>query len=67
MPTLQTPELLLIVLPLLLWLLCIIDVIRSDFTASNKMVWLLVLLLLSVFGCIPYLIFRIWPKIQKRD
>jgi hypothetical protein len=41
----------------ILWVYCLIDVIRSNFKDSNmKLIWILVLLFAQVIGPIAYLI-----------
>ena len=42
---------------MILWIYCMIDVIRSDFKDTNmKLIWVVILLLAQVFGPISYLI-----------
>lgn len=41
----------------LLWVYCLVDVIRSNFKDSNmKLIWILVLLFAQVIGPIAYLV-----------
>ena len=40
---------------LVFWLWSFIDVLRNEFTGSNKLVWLIIVLLLNVFGSFLYL------------
>jgi hypothetical protein len=54
--------LLFFILPLsyfLLWLYCLIDVIRSKFKAENmKLIWIIILVFVQLIGPILYLILR---------
>ncbi|MDQ2180446.1 PLDc N-terminal domain-containing protein [Marinifilum sp. D714] len=52
-------------LALLLPLIAIIDILRSEFTNNNKLIWVLVVLLLPFFGPILYFIFGLKQKIRK--
>ena len=47
-----------ILLPSVLWIFAIIDVLKSNFKDStNKIIWVLIVLLLPVLGSILYFIF----------
>lgn len=45
------------IIPLLIWLWALIDVLKSNFKDNTvKILWVLVIILLPVLGCILYLI-----------
>jgi len=47
-----------ILLPSVLWIFAIIDILKSNFKDStNKIIWVLIVLLLPVLGSILYFIF----------
>lgn len=56
MTTLQVVELIIIVC-ILFWLWCIIDVLRNKFEEQEKMTWLMVSIVLFVPGAILYVLF----------
>jgi len=33
---------------------CLVDILRSEFTGNNKIVWLLAVIFVPVIGCIAY-------------
>ncbi len=39
------------------WLIALVDVLRSEFTDRNKVIWLLVVLLVPVLGWVAYFAF----------
>ncbi len=39
------------------WLIALVDVLRSEFTDRNKVVWVLVVLLVPVLGWVAYFAF----------
>ncbi|WDT68036.1 PLDc N-terminal domain-containing protein [Cloacibacterium sp. TD35] len=48
-----------ILLPSVLWIFALIDILKSNFKDStNKIIWVLIVLLLPVLGSILYFIFR---------
>lgn len=47
-------ELFILFIPLLPWIIALVDILRSEFTGSNKIVWLLVVIFLPVIGFILY-------------
>ncbi len=53
----------LIVLPLML--IALIDVLRNEFTGSNKLIWVLLILLLPVLGPLLYVLIGIKQKVKK--
>ena len=50
---------------LIFWLWSFIDVLRNEFTGSNKLVWLIIVLLLNVFGSFLYLFIGRKQKVQQ--
>ncbi len=44
------------------WLIALIDVLRSDFTDNNKVVWLLAVVLVPVVGWVAYFAFGTTQK-----
>ncbi|WP_374451388.1 PLDc N-terminal domain-containing protein [Cloacibacterium normanense] len=47
-----------ILLPSVLWIFAIIDILKSNFKDStNKIIWVLIVLLLPVLGSVLYFIF----------
>ena len=43
-----------IIIPSILWLICLIDILRSDFLGQNKVIWFLATLFLPYLGPILY-------------
>lgn len=43
-----------IILPFVLWFWGLIDILKSEFTGSNKVIWLLMVLFLPGIGLIAY-------------
>ena len=41
-------------LPLLLWLDCIVDIVKNEFHGSNKIIWLLLVVFIPLLGMILY-------------
>ena len=51
------PELIVVICmftPLILWVVALVDIIKSEFMGNNKVIWLLVVLLLPLLGAILY-------------
>lgn len=60
------PELIvLFVLFLPIWLIAFVDVLRSEFTGSNKIVWLLAVILVPFIGPIAYFFIGRKQKVKK--
>ncbi len=54
-----------ILLPSVLWIFALIDILKSNFKDStNKIIWVLIVLLLPVLGSILYFIFAGQQKIN---
>jgi hypothetical protein len=41
-------------LPLALWLIALVDILRNEFTGNNKIVWLLTVVFVPLIGAIVY-------------
>ena len=60
------PELIvLFVLFLPVWLIAFVDVLRSEFTGSNKIVWLIAVILVPFIGPIAYFFIGRKQKVKK--
>jgi len=46
--------LLIILIPVILWVLALVDCLKSEFSGDNKIVWILVIIFLPVLGSILY-------------
>ena len=57
---------LLLLLPVLFvpWLVALVDILRSEFTENNKLVWLLAVVFVPVVGWLAYFAFG---RSQKRQ
>jgi len=56
---LGVPELIVLICifaPVVLWIIALVDIIKSEYTANNKIIWLLMVLLLPILGAILYLL-----------
>jgi hypothetical protein len=51
-------------LSIILWLSCLIDIIKSEFQGNNKIIWLLVVIFVPLLGMILYYIFGRKQKIS---
>jgi hypothetical protein len=59
-------QVLIILFGLLLPVIALIDVLRSNFKGSNdKLIWVLVILFLNVFGSVLYFLIGTRQKIKK--
>ncbi len=56
-----------IIASLLLPILAIIDIVRNEFTGSNKLIWVLIVLILPIIGSILYFIIGTKQKIRKTN
>jgi len=43
-------------LPAILWIIALIDILKSDFQGNNKIIWVLVVIFLPIIGAILYFI-----------
>ena len=56
---LGTGELILIffiLLPTILWIVALVDILRSEFQGYNKLIWVVVVIFLPIIGSILYFI-----------
>jgi hypothetical protein len=60
----QTTVIFLVLISLLLPLIALIDILRNEFTGSNKLIWVLVVLLFPFLGPILYFIIGTNQKIK---
>jgi len=56
----------LMILALILPIIALIDILRSDFKDNNKLIWILVILFTNLVGVLLYLIYGIKQKISKK-
>ncbi len=50
---------------MVVWLLVLIDILRSNFANSNKIVWILAIILLPFIGIVLYMIIGRKQKISR--
>ena len=50
---------------ILLPIIALIDILRNEFTGSNKLIWVLVVLFFNIFGALLYFIFGRSPNIPR--
>ena len=65
--SLSSPEIMLILIVLLLPIIALVDIVRSEFSSNNKIVWVIVVILLSFIGAILYFIIGRGQKISKES
>ena len=59
-------QVLILLVGLLLSIIALVDVIRSNFKGSNdKLIWVLVILFLNIFGALLYFLIGTRQKIKK--
>jgi hypothetical protein len=51
-------------IPFILWLLALIDILRSEFSGSNKFIWFLAVTFLPLIGSILYFFFGYKQKVK---
>jgi len=54
-------------IPFLIGLICLIDILRSEFTGNNKIIWFLLVLFLPVVGAILYFFMGTDQKVRPED
>lgn len=64
--TWQIILILLILAGLILPLIALIDILRNEYTGSNKLIWVLIVLLFPFIGAILYFIIGTRQKIDKK-
>ena len=57
--------LLILILPIILWIVALVDILKSNFSGSNKVVWIIVVILLPILGAILYLLIGRSQKVKK--
>lgn len=62
----QVVVILFVFLSLLLPLIALVDILRNEFTGSNKIVWVLVVLLFPLIGPILYFFMGPAQKVDKK-
>jgi len=55
----------LIILPAILWIIALIDCLKSDFEKDGKVIWVLVIVFLPILGSILYLTIGRNQKIKQ--
>ena len=53
-----------ILIPLVIWLYCVIDIIKSEFTGNNKIIYLLLVILVPLLGVLVYAFYGKNQKIK---
>ena len=48
--------LLFFLLPTILWIIALVDILKSNFQKDNKLIWILVVVFLPIIGAILYFI-----------
>lgn len=43
-----------IIVPSIFWIIALVDILKNEFTANNKVIWLLVVILIPIAGFILY-------------
>lgn len=61
----QAVVILFVILSMLLPLIALIDILRNEFTGSNKIIWVLVVLLFPILGPILYFIIGPGQKVPR--
>jgi len=63
------PELIVLMIILVvpvLWIVAIVDVIKSEFTGNNKVIWILLIIFIPFLGSILYLTIGRGQRIKNR-
>jgi hypothetical protein len=53
--------------PVLLWIIALVDCLKSDFEKEGKIVWILVIVFLPILGSLLYLMIGRGQKLSTRD
>lgn len=61
------PELILLLIVLVPWLLAFVDILKSDFRGNNKLIWLVAIIFVPIIGPIAYLFIGRRQKIGGRN
>ncbi len=57
--------LLIFIVPVVLWLTALIDILKSNFSGNNKLVWIVVVILLPILGAILYFLIGKSQKVKQ--
>jgi hypothetical protein len=57
--------LLILLLPVIFWVVALIDILKSNFQGNNKIIWVLVVIFLPLIGAILYFTIGRNQKIQN--
>lgn len=44
------------ILPIILWIVALIDIVKSNFDGNNKLTWVIIVVFLPVLGALLYLL-----------
>lgn len=56
-----------LLIPAILWIIALVDVLKSDFSDStNKLIWVIVIFLFPIVGAVIYFIIGTKQKIQTK-
>lgn len=56
--------LLILIVPIVLWLIALIDILKSNFNGNNKLVWIVVVIFLPILGAILYFLIGKGQKVK---
>ena len=56
---------LLVLLTFILWIIAFVNILRSDFSGNNKIVWLLAVILVPLIGSLAYFFIGRKQRIKK--
>ena len=59
------PELFILIVVFVPWLIALMDILKSDFRGNNKIVWLLVVILIPFIGMIAYFLIGRKQRTEK--
>lgn len=54
-----------VLLPIILALIALIDILRNEFTGSNKIIWVIIVIILPILGMILYFSIGIKQKVKR--
>ncbi len=58
---------LLMIAAFVLWIWALVDILRNEFTGSNKLIWLLAVIMIPMIGMILYFFIGREQKIREGD
>ena len=47
------------------WIIALVDILSNEFTANNKLIWVLVVALTGILGAVLYFIIGLGQKLPK--